>query len=264
MIASALIGVVAVLVYVWQDGVNNCQDGVRYTSGTPQPSPFHRRFHWWPARLLMLVTWLSFVGIAMLLGTPSRAAMFMALPGVFMCSVMPTTVDGPSMVMAAASGALWSSSPALSITLSLAAGAIHERGPVFAALYAWSPWPLVGMLAVQWWATPASPDHRSPELADRLVGHRSTLATMLAHRPHVDLLNGGGLIWGLRGLPLWAAYAGAPLNAWVALGVAFASRLVGTDTARCLMWAAPAFLMHMDPPWWVVALHVVTFRRVMR
>jgi hypothetical protein len=29
-------------------------------------------------------------------------------------------------------------------------------------------------------------------------------------------------------------------------------------------WAAPALLMRMDPPWWAVALHVMSFRRVMR
>jgi hypothetical protein len=265
MILAALIGVAAVALYAWQDKINNCQDGARYTSGEPQPSPFHRRFHAWPARLLMLCTWIGFVAIAGMLGTPMRALLFLTLPGVWMCTVMPTTVDAPSMALAMASGIACSSGHVgIAVACALASGFIHERGPVFAALYAWSAWPLIGLLAVQWWATRASPDHRSPELANRLVGHKSTLATMLAHRPHVDLLNDGGLIWALRGIVPMAAWLGAPMQAWVALGVAFASRLVGTDTARCLMWAAPALLMHMDPPWWAVALHVMTFRRVMR
>lgn len=261
---AALIGLAAVALYAYQDGVNPSQDGARYTSGTPQPSPFHRRFHAWPARLLMVLTWLSVAASAAMLGTPARALMFLTLPGVWMVVVMPTTVDGPAMMLALASSLLWPSHPALALCCSAMSGAIHERGPCFAAIYAWSSWPLLGLIAVQWWAKKGVPNHTSPELADRLVGHKSTLATMLAHRPHVDLLNDGGLVWALRGIPLWAAYVGAPVQAWVALGVAFVSRLVGTDTARCLVWAAPAFLMHMDPPWWVVALHLVSFRRVMR
>jgi hypothetical protein len=268
VIAAACIAVAAIAAYCWQDGINPCQDGARYTSGEPQPSPFHRRFHAWPPRVLMIVTWASFVATAAMLGTPQRALMFLVLPGAWMCCVMPTTVDGPSMATSVVSSILVSRGDSISIACGVAmaalGGAMHERAPVFAALYAWSPWPLLGLVAVQWWSRPALARHSSPELADRLVGHKSTLATMLAHKPHVDLLNEGGLVWALRGIPLWAAHAGAPLQAWVALAVAFASRLVGTDTARCLMWAAPAFLMHMDPPWWVVALHVVTFRRVMR
>jgi len=264
MIAAALIGLAAVALYAWQDGINPCQDGARYTSGTPQPSPFHRRFHAWPPRVLMIVTWASFVATACLLGAPSRAVLFLSLPGVWMCIVMPTTVDGPAMMLSLASALLWPVSPVAAVLVAACSGAVHERGPVFAAIYSWSPWPLLGLLAVQWWAKPAAPNHASPELADRLVGHKSTLATMLAHRPHIDLLADGGLVWALRGIPLWAAYVGAPAQAWVALGVAFASRLVGTDTARCLLWAAPAFLMHLDPPWWVVALQVASFRRVMR
>jgi hypothetical protein len=173
-------------------------------------------------------------------------------------------VDGPSMALAVASASLMPSHPVIAVACSLLSGAIHERGPVFAALYAWSPWPLIGLLAVQWWATRASPDHRSPELADRLVGHKSMLATMLAHKPHVDLLNEGGLVFALRGIPILAAWQGVSWHAWTALAVAFASRLVGTDTARCLMWAAPALLLEIDPPWWAVVIHIMTFRRVMR
>lgn len=263
MIAAGLVGLVAVALFAWQSGVQNCQDGARYTSGAPQPTPFHRRFHAWPPRLLMVVTWLSFVATAAMLGTWQRAALFMTLPGVWMCVVMPTTVDGPAMALAHASAALLPSHPVPSVILSLLAGAIHERGPVFASLYAFSPWPLLGLLAVQWWATKAAPDRRSTDLADHLVG-LSTWGSIKAHKPHVDLLNEGGFVWALRGVVPLAAWLGAPVQAWVALGLAYTSRLVATDTARSLMWAAPALLMHLDPPAWAVALHVVSFRRVLR
>ncbi len=264
MIAAGLVGLLAVLVFVWQDGVNNSQDGARYTSGKPQPSPFHRRFHAWPARLLMVLTWASFVAIAASMNGWGRALMLLSLPGVWMCIVMPTTVDGPAMALAVASSCLWPSYPVASVCCSILSGIIHERGPAFAAIYAGSPWLLVGLIGVQWWAKKGAPNHASPELADRLVGHKGFLATALAHRPHVDLLNEGGLVFALRGIPIVAAWQGAPIQAWVALAVAYGSRVVGTDTARCMMWAAPALLMHCDPPWWVVALHCMSFRRVMR
>ncbi len=264
MILAALVGLGAVVTYAWQDGINPCQDGARYTSGKPQPTPFHRRFHAWPPRLLMVATWLSLFWLTSALGTWQRAAMFASLPGVWMCVVMPTTVDLPAMTLSFASSLLLPAHPVAAVLCSLASGAIHERGPVFAALYAWSPVPLIGLLAVQWWARKAPANHSSADLADRLVGHRSLLDTALAHKPHVDLLGDGGLVWALRGVVPVAAWLGAPVQAWLALGLAYASRLVATDTARSLMWAAPALLSRLDVPPWVVALHVVSFRRVMR
>ena len=260
MIASALIGVAAVLLYVWQQGVNECNDGRRYTSCTLQPSPFHRRFHHWPAKTLMVLTWLSIPAIAVMLGSPQRALMFVALPGVFMCAVMPHTVDGPSMALAVAGSALWPEYPIAAMACSMASGLIHERGPIFCALYGWTPWLLLGLVAVQWWTRQAYVDRNNTR--DHLVGHKGIAATMIAHKPHVDMLNEGGLLWALRGIPVLAAWQGVPPSAWFALGIAYASRLVGTDTARFLMWAAPALLMHCDPPWWFVAAHVVTFRRI--
>ncbi len=263
MIYAALIGVVVVALYVWQCGVSPCQDGARYTSGQPQPSPFHRRFHAWPPRVLMIVTWVSFAAISAMHGRWDRALCFMTLPGVFMCCVMPTTVDSPSLALAMASSALWTTHPVYALACSALSGAIHERGPVFAALYAWTPWLLVGLVAVQWWAKRAAPNHASADLADRLVGH-GFVGTIVAHKPHVNLLNEGGLVWALRGVPLLAAWLGAPVQAWVALGVAYASRIVATDTARSMMWAAPILIRDVDAPAWAVALHVVSFRPVMR
>jgi hypothetical protein len=263
VIYAALTGLVVVALYVWQFGVQPCQDGARYTSGKPQPSPFHRRFHAWPPRVLMVVTWVSFIALAAMMGTWQRALLFATLPGVWMCCVMPTTVDGPALAMATASTVLYPTSPVAAVFLSIVGGAIHERAPVFAALFAWSPWPLLGLLAVQWWAKRAAPNHASADLADRLVGH-DFIGTVLAHKPHVQFFGEGGLVWAMRGVVPLAAWLGAPVQAWAALGVAFASRVIATDTARSLMWAAPPLLMKLDVPEWAVALHVMSFRPVMR
>jgi hypothetical protein len=71
------------------------------------------------------------------------------------------------------------------------------------------------------------------------------------------------LVWGLRALVPAAMVYGCSPRAWLALAVAFASRLVGTDTGRFLFWAAPPLLADTpDLPMWVVAAHVLTFRRM--
>ncbi len=264
---SALIAAAAIFVFVWAQGVNRCSDGDRYTSSERQPKPFNRRFHHWPPRLLMVVTWASLIAIASMLGGWKASLLFVTLPGVWFCAVHPTTVDGPAMLLA------WLSALAfqrgwipLACATSALSGLMHERGPVFAALYAWSPLPLLGL------AVPLLMGLRRPALLGataglaerRLLGH-SLPAALLAHRPFNDLANPAGLLWSLRGLPLIAAYLGASPVAWVSLGVAYASRLLGTDTARFLMWAAPPLCAGAnDAPLWMVALHVATFQRVMQ
>lgn len=267
MILGLVIAVAVVAGYAWQDGVHRCQDGDRYTSRQRQPTPFHRRFCSWPPRLLMIVTWTSFVAIAATLGGWRQALLFVMLPGVWFCSTHPTTVDGPAILLAWLSALAWHHDMhAVAIALSCVGAVVHERVPVFAALYGWQPWLLAGLLVVVVVSSrrPAVPNHRSPELADRLVGH-GTLGAITAHRPYVDLLSDTGLVWSLRGLPLMMAHLGAGPAAWASVAVAFTSRLLGTDTSRFLLWAAPPICAGLgDAPLWMVALHVISFRRAMQ
>lgn len=263
MILGALVSVVALAIYVWQDGVNRCQDGDRYTSGVRQPTPFHRRFCLWPPRLLMVTTWLSFIALSGLLGSWKSSLIFCTLPGVAFCASRPTTVDAPAMLLAWGSSIVLSTHPSLAICMALAGGLFHERAPVFAALYAWSPVPLLGLVVplLLGLRKPAAPNRASGELADQLVGH-GTLGALVAHHDYVDLLSQTGLVWALRGLPLMAAHLGATPAAWASLAVAFASRISGTDTTRFLMWAAPPLCAGMGhAPEWMLVAHVVTFRR---
>jgi hypothetical protein len=266
-VISIILAAAIVAVYVHQDGVHRSQDGDRYTGGVMQPRPFHRRFLHWPPRLLMVVTWASFIALASLLGGWKSSLMFMTLPGVWFCVMHPTTVDGPSMLLAWLSALAWQhQQPYLAVLLSCVSGVIHERGPVFAALYAWHWLPIVGVAVplLVGLRKPAEPDRKSADLAERLVGH-GTLGAIKAHKPYVDLMGETGLVWSLRGLPLMAAFVGAGPSAWASLGVAFASRIIGTDTSRFLLWAAPPLCAAVgDVPWWMVALHVMTFRRAMQ
>ena len=135
-------------------------------------------------------------------------------------------------------------------------GFIHERGPVYAALYAWHPLLLVGLVASGWWRKPAPPD------ADERVG-RGTLSALLAHRQDNDWLSWRQTFFALRLLPFFAAWLGTSPAAWCALGLAWAARGVCTDLGRLVFWAAPLMIRDMpDVPAWLVMAHAVTFRRM--
>lgn len=261
MIVSAAIGLASVAVILWQEGIRNCFDGIRYTSCEPQPTPFNHRFHHWPAKVLAVCTFLSAVFLAATLGSWQAAALFATLPGVAFCVTNCTTVDLPALALAWGSALLWPTHPYASVAVSLASGVIHERGPVFAAVYAMSPWPLLGLLAVQWWNKPVAV-HTIKNDSDRFVG-RGTLGAFLLHRGQRDLLGVEGLLWSLRGVPVAAAWLGTSVAGWSALALSAASRLVSTDAGRCMIWCAPPMLSAMpEIPPWVVAAHVMTFRRM--
>lgn len=243
-----------VAAFVWQDGVMNCNDGNRYISGTAQPSPFHRRWCGWPALPLKALSLASLLAMGVLMGTWQRALLFMALPGAWFIATHPTTVDGPAMLLAWVASLLMPTHPYVAVLLSCVAGFIHERGPVFAAVYAMNPLLLIGLVAVGWWRTPAKRD------SDPLVG-LGLWDVMRAHRPYQDLLD--PMILRTVGiLPLMALGYGCSLRAWMALALAFGSRVVGTDTGRFLFWAAPALIVDVgDFPLWVLGIHLAVFRR---
>ncbi len=255
MLYSLIVAVITVLVCLWQDGVNDCNDGVRYCSKTQQPSPFHRRFHYWPKRPLQAISLLSMVGIGVSMRDPYRAAMLLSLPGAVFITTHPTCTDAPSMLLAWLSSLLMSTHPALGVAMSCAAGVMHERAPVYAAVYAMSPWPLLGLLAVQWWAKPAKRD------TDKFVGD-SFLGQIRAHKPYTDLLDPWTVVYGYRCVLPMAVYYGASPRAWFALALSFGSRIIGTDACRFLYWAAPPMIADTQvAPAWIVMVHLLTFRR---
>jgi len=258
----AIIGAAFVALAIWQESIKKCFDGDRYTSCVQQPKPFHRRFHYWSPNTLAVCTIIAVVFITATFRTWQTAVMFVTLPGVVFCIGCPTTVDMPAMALAWSSSLLLPAHPVIAVALSLASGVIHERGPVFAAVYALSPWPLLGLLAVQWWAKPAKVS-RILNASDLFVGH-SFWNSIRAHRGRTDLLGPDGLVFALRAVPAAAVWYGSSPAGWLALALAFASRLMATDTGRCLLWAAPPLLSALPPtvPGWAVMLHVMTFRRM--
>jgi hypothetical protein len=253
---AALISIAAVALCIWQDGDNQCNDGDRYTSGKPQPYPFHRRFCGWNPRALQACSAASLVALGTLMGDAKHALLFVSLPGFWFCAVHLTCVDAVAMVLALGSALLWPEHPMVALPFAVASGFVHERGPVFAALYAGSPLLLLGLVGVGWWRRAASSDK------DKLVG-RGLVSSIWAHRPYTDWLDWKLNLLSLRGVPFFAAYCNLPVRAWLPLGVAWASRLVGTDGARFIWWGSPLLIRELpDVPWWLVLAHVVTFRRM--
>jgi hypothetical protein len=181
----------------------------------------------------------------------------MTLPGAWLITTRPTTVDAPAMLLAWCSSLAWSSGhPFAAVGLSCMSGIIHERGPVFAALYAWHPLPLVGLCCVGWWIVPAPAD------ADVRVG-RGLRWSLGIHRMDHDWLEPKQTLLALRGLPLLAAAYGSSPAAWATLGFAWLSRITGSDLGRFVFWAAPALVRDLpDVPAWMVMLHAATFVRM--
>lgn len=254
---AAVASVAMVALFLWQDGILQCSDGDRYTSGKPQPSPFNRRFCGWQRKVLIPLSIGCLVALGTLMGTPTKALLLLSLPGAWFIATHPTCVDAPCMLLAWLSSMFVHTNFQLSIALACASGFIHERGPVFAAVYSLSPIPLLGLFCVGWWRK-AEVDDPDPV---KLVSH-GAWAAIKAHKPYQDFLDGKVLLVGLRGLLPLAVYDGMPARSWLSLAVAVGSRVLGTDTCRFLFWAAPPIVADArDVPMWYLALHLVTFRR---
>lgn len=272
MIGAVVVALASVALFVWQDGAGHCQDGDRYVSRKRQPAPFHRRFTHWHPYLLVPLTWLALPLICALLGSWQRAALFCALPGVWFVVTHPTCVDLVGIAVALIGAKLWPDHPWAACFLVGLCGLVHERVYVYAALYAWSlPFALacglglgLMLLAAPKPAPPLRPLPVTPRnLHHHLVGH-TTRGAISAHKPYQDLLSWEAIVWPLRALAPMAAVYGMSPAGWAAFAVAYASRVIGTDTGRFMAWGAPAMLLAMpaDVPLWVVAAHLLTFRRM--
>lgn len=238
---------------------------LRAAAGLPVPRPYNRR--WLLARMLgpnprrwaqcthasLALTpgaaWLFFG--AMGLGGAERlfaVALLCALPGVRACSLrFPVLLDAPSFLVAlllawAACAAPWW----VVLSLALLGGATRETVPVFAALWSWSPWPLVGLLAVGWTRPAARTD--IPWLTHPV---REALALRRA-------LGWDGVLY-LR--PFGAALAGLVGCSWqcaATCAVAAAQLLAAQDTIRLTVWAGPVLVLGaakvIPAAWWPLAV----------
>jgi hypothetical protein len=222
-------------------------DGWRYlrlADGEPVPIPYHLR--WLLPRLVGsdrkrwgIVQHASLAALTIAMraytGTWSSAALVLTLPGVSTINRRhPVLVDLPAMTLAVASAAAvkrgqWG----LGAVLSLAGGATKESAPIFAAVYAWNPLPLVGLAAPALrYRTPAGDDGIA-DFSKACLDQPWAMAwfTRREHLtdPKVWLAPWGALLAGFTWNP----------QTLLTLALAYAQCLRAVDNARLYQWAAP-------------------------
>jgi hypothetical protein len=253
--------------------------------GEPVPRPFHlrvllpwacgtnRRFWWaahlasWPVAALAMFAWRAPIDgwqIAL-----AAAALLLALPGILGPSVViPVGVDLPATALALVGVALISDGHPARITAGVIvmcfAAATKETTPIWAALWLWSPWPLVALAipAVVALVRTPGPDPLGPTF-QRIADH--PIKTALEH--HQGRWRDGWLLVAPWGVTL-AALIGADWRLLVVLVVAHLQLLVATDTVRLVQHAAGPVMAvaaaHVIPTHWLLlacVAHVVWFRK---
>ena len=231
--------------------MNLSPDGHYYLAaarGLPVPVPYQRR---WLLPVLLgphPERWarLTYASLAL---TPAAAWLYLrahteaplvgavllaALPGVWRCSLrFPVLTDAPAFALALVVAALCST-PAWPVAIPLACllGGVRESAPLFAALWAWHPAPLVGLLAVGW-THRAAPHGGVPWLA-----HPVREALALRRAVGLDAL--------LYVVPWGAAmlgFAGLDWRGWLTVAAAYAQLAMAQDTIRLYVWAAPVVVV---------------------
>lgn len=224
-------------------------DGVRYLAMGRRlrvPRPFHLRWlvPWLCGDNPALWTIMSRVSILALAplawwytGSPWMMACA-ALPGVAFSWRAPVLVDAPGMALALLAACLASVSLPAAILVALVAGCCRETAPVWAAVYAWNPLLLVGLVPVAVRALlRAGPDpltEAQNPVAVAAVRHPVAVALEVRRGawldPAVMVAPWGGLI---------VALAAPTTVLWVALGLGYAQLVAATDGARLYQWAWP-------------------------
>lgn len=243
-------------------------DGVRLLQmgdGHPQPRPFHYRWllpfllganptRWiWAGRISMVAVGFLAVGYC---HTWYALPVPLALSGLNLNLRLPILVDLPAMALAlgaavAMQHGLWP----LAIVLSLLAGATKETSPVFAALWAWNPVLLVGLLApAARMLVPAGEDTASAggPIADALT--HPWRSSQDAHAG--QWLN--SLLWLAPWGPLLIGASRPSWQVGAVLLVAYGQCAVATDSIRLYQWAWPVLLartFEVTPSkWWLLVV----------
>jgi hypothetical protein len=195
----------------------------------------------------------------------AAALLLVALPGIAgPAAVVPVGVDLPATAVTLVGVALVElGHPAqvvAGVLMVAVAATIKETAPVWAALWVWSPWPLVALVvpAVAMLVRRAGPDPLGPEF--QAIADHPVRSAWTAHR---DVWRNAWVMVAPWGLCL-AALVGMDWRLGVVLAVAYAQLLVATDSVRLYQHGAgPAMALaavQVIPPAWLplaVAAHVV-------
>lgn len=148
----------------------------------------------------------------------------------------PVLVDAPAMLIALLAAdclrhGLWP----LAILLAIAGGCVRETAPIFAALFGWSPLPLIGLLA------PAVRHLQAegPDVLDveaRWILDHPIKASRKYHQGFT--IPTFVLPWGI----VLIGFGHPTLQLVAVLAFAYGQCLIATDTVRLYMWAWPVLL----------------------
>lgn len=251
-------------------------DAARYLHsaiGGAVPRPFHLRWllptvcgrhlrRWWvvytlswPLLAIAAFAWQSGHGWQTATAT---VLLLVALPGILGPAVVaPVGVDLPSSALALAGVALWPHLPPVAVVCWLLAAGVKETAPVFAALWLWSPWPLVALIVPAVTALVCKPGPDPLGYQFQRIADHPIRTSMEAHRGKwrdgwVMLAPWGACLAALH-QPTWQLAA--------CLVVAYGLLIVATDTVRLYQHAAgpvmAATAAHAIPTQWLgVALAV--------
>ncbi len=248
-------------------------DGARYLAAQP-PAPFHVRAllpalcgH--QARRWQVAAWAgvaaTLAGTMILAGAgwqgAAAAALVAGLPMVRFNLAHPVLVDSAALGLATLAAAAWHAGghPA-AIVLVILAGAAKEAAPLFAAVFAWSPVLLVGLIApavIASLRTPGSDvldEHNAWILAHPVKAARQYHAGYLAGANPILVAPWGACVVALAA-PSWQLAA--------ALVLGYAQLVTATDTVRLYQWAAPVVAIAatgaVPAAWWPVLIVATVF-----
>lgn len=170
----------------------------------------------------------------------------------------PVLVDAPAMLLALLAAASLRQSHAyplivLSVLCALLAGATKETSPVFAALWCWSPIPLIGLLApavrMLWKQGSDVLDDENRWILDHPF--------KASRKYHAGFPPAAWVLpWGVGVVAL--AHVSWPLA--LTLAAAYAQCAIATDTVRLYQWAWPVValgVVGVVPVVWLLPLAVV-------
>jgi hypothetical protein len=166
---------------------------------------------------------------------------YTSLWGVFGLLVLcPVLVDAPSTLLGLLGACWWlqTGDPWGLIFLGLLSGTVKEQGPIFMALYAWSPLPLIGLLFTAYADYKGAP---MPEGQDHIFALHHPFAHAQCFRNlhgtfHPNMVASWGLL-----LPLAMLHPTTIL--WVTLAVAYGQLMMASDLSRLYQQAFPVVIL---------------------
>jgi len=164
------------------------------------------------------------------------ALLLLGLPSIRFLRIAPVLVDACGLAFALAAAVLWPLYPWAALAVVVLGAGVSEKVPVFAALFAWSPWLLVALVvpAVRYAFWDAGPQR---EGAHAKAVKEFNMHSGLKHRAQVwRQASSVALPWGA------CLFALAVPGVWwmASLAVGMSQLAIAHDTVRLIQQCAPA------------------------